>query len=432
MAEILPLKPWRYNPELSSSIDELTSPLFDVVSSKQREALYHNRLNSIHLSAPQSDHHAAVAAQTLQDWKEKKILLQDPLPVIYVYYQYFTLPGSDKRYCRKGFICHIRAYDWNEGVVLRHEDTIPGQVNDRIELLTQTQLNNSPTHGLYTDPTFALEQLMDESITSPIYVSEDYQGVTDVLAVIHDHQAIRYFMDTLRDKQVLLADGHHRYEGSLAYRRQMAAQNPNHTGTEGYNYHLMYLTNTESDDFRILPTHRLLAHMDLSNDEFLEKVGEYFVITPKEDPCELSEVILGKPWAFGLYLSGEAYQIRLKPEVHKQINWQVPQVVKDLDLTVMHFFVFEQVLGIHREAQRMHSGLTYERNFTTCIRQVDTGQARLALITNEVTIEQVKQVCYSGALMPQKSTFFYPKVITGFLFSSIKEDEFVTAAAACL
>ena len=98
----------------------------------------------------------------------------------------------------------------------------------------------------------------------------------------------------------------------------------------------------------------------------------------------------------------------------------------------MHYFIFEKILGIYRKAQRNYSGLSYVRNFTSCIRQVDTGEARLALITNEVTMDQVKRVCHSGAVMPQKSTFFYPKVIGGFLFSSIKEHEFTTSAAACL
>ena len=432
MAEILPFRAWRYNSIYDEQIEHLTSPLFDVVSEKQREALYRNPLNSIHLTVPLGADPAKQAAATLQDWKEKGVLLQDHLPGIYIYYQYFRLPGSEKEYIRKGFICNIRAYDWKEGVLLRHENTIPSAVNDRIALLEETQMNTSPTHGLYTDPAFVLEPYMDEAILSPIYETEDYQGARDVLAVIHDHATIRLFVETLQDKQVLLADGHHRYEGSLEYRKKRTSRNPDHTGSEPYNYHLMFLTNSEHDDLRILPTHRVLRHMDMSDEEFLQRLAVYFTITPKEDPLELNEVIAGKQWAFGLFLSGNAYKLRLKPEVHEQIDWNFPEEVKDLDLTVMHYFIFEKVLGIYRQAQRDYSGLDYVRSFTSCIRQVDAGEARLALITNEITMEQVKHVCYSGAIMPQKSTFFYPKVIGGFLFSSIKEDEFVTAAAACL
>ncbi|MBD1396125.1 DUF1015 domain-containing protein [Pontibacter sp. JH31] len=432
MAEILPFKAWRYNQEMDQAIESLTSPLFDVVSAKQREALYQNKFNSIHLSVPLGDDPADHAAHTLQEWKSEGILAHDPLPGIYVYYQYFRLTGSDKEFCRKGFICHIKAYDWHEGVLLRHENTIPSAVNDRIELLEKTLLNTSPTHGLYTDSEFELERYMDEAIQSPLYETEDYQGVRDVLAVIHDHDVIRLFIDKLQDQQVLLADGHHRYEGSLEYRKKRMAQNPGHTGMEAYNYHLMYLTNTEADDLRILPTHRVLQQISLTDEEFLEKLREYFVVTPKEDVYELNEVIVGKNWAFGLYLSGNAYKLRLKPEIHPLIDWPVPQEVKALDLTVMHYFIFEKVLGIDREAQRDYPGLSYVRNFTACVSQVDSGKARLALITNDVSMEQVKRVCHSGAIMPQKSTFFYPKVICGFLFSSIKENEFLTADSACL
>lgn len=432
MAEILPIKAWRYNNQLNHQIEELTSPLFDVVSTKQREALYQHPYNSIHLSVPRGEQPSNRAALMLQQWKDNGVIVQDNLPGIYVYYQYFRLPGGNKEYCRKGFICHIKAYDWHERVLLRHENTIPSAVNDRIELLEKTELNSSATHGLYTDPDFILEPYMDESIKSPIYETEDYQGVRDVLAVIHDLDVIRLFLNTLQDRQVLLADGHHRYEGSLEYRKKMMAMNPHHTGFESYNYHLMYLTNSEADDLRILPTHRVLERIDMTDEEFLDKLRPYFVITPKEDPFELNEVILGKNWAFGLYLSGNSYKLRLRPEVHDLIDWDIPQQVKDLDLTVMHYFVFEKALGISREAQRDHPGLSYVRNFTACISKVDTGAARLALITNDVSMEQVKRVCYSGAIMPQKSTFFYPKVICGFLFSSIHENEFNSAAATCL
>src|SRR5205085_2631574 len=126
---IIPLRGWRYNQELSNSIQDLTSPLFDVVSLKQREALYQNSCNSIHLSVPQGAFPAKEAAQLLQTWKTEGILKQDYLPGIYVYYQYFRLPGSEQEHCRKGFMCQIKAYDWDEQVLLRHENTIPASVN---------------------------------------------------------------------------------------------------------------------------------------------------------------------------------------------------------------------------------------------------------------------------------------------------------------
>jgi uncharacterized protein (DUF1015 family) len=214
MAQIKPVRAWRYNRGLSEQIDNLTSPLFDVVSEKQRQVLYQNPLNSIHLSVPSGEDAAERARQLLADWKKTGVLEQDVLPGIYGYYQYFSLPGSSREYCRKGFICHIKAYDWTENVILRHENTIPAAVNDRIGLLEKTLLHVSPTHGLYHDEDFTLEGCLDESMRHPLYETEDYQGVREVLSVIHDREVIRKFIDQLKDQPVILADGHHRYESS--------------------------------------------------------------------------------------------------------------------------------------------------------------------------------------------------------------------------
>jgi len=427
VAEIKPVRAWRYNQELTKDIESLTSPLFDVVSEKQRKKLYQNPYNSIHLSVPRGS--AEEASNLLNRWKTEGVVNQDHLPAIYVYYQYFKLAGSSREYCRKGFICHIRTYDWNEGVILRHENTIPKAVNDRVELLEKTLLHASATHGLYTDEQHQLEKLMDEAIQSPVYETEDYQGVRDVLAIIHDAAAIRKFIEVIRDKKIILADGHHRYEGSLLLKHKMQQRNPDHTGKEGYNFHLMYLTNTESDDLRILPTHRLIKGLNnLDEQEILKKLEEDFIIKPVEDADTLNEIILGKPWAFGLMFPENNYKIRLKPEALSRMPWPFPEEVKHLDLTVMHYFVIEKALGIAGKDQRKSEHVQFDRSFSDCLQKVSKGEAQLAIITNEVSIEDVKKVCASGATMPQKSTYFYPKVICGFLFSSIKEEEFAEPA----
>lgn len=428
MAEIQPLRGWRYNPTLSTDIDAYVSPLFDVVSAKQREALYRNPLNSIHLSVPRGEDPAGEAWARLREWEANGILRQDELPGIYAYYQYFRLPGSAREYCRKGFMCHIRAYDWDEDVVLRHENTLPSSVNDRAELLARTQFQTSATHGLYRDQDFELETYLDEAMQSPLYeTAEDYQGARDVLAVIQDATIIQRFQEILAAREVILADGHHRYEGSLAYRqaRELAADG-HATGREPWNYHLMYLTNAAADDLRILPTHRLLLELPggLSDAELLARLEPYFTVLPKEDANDLPEIIAGKQWAFGLYLDGQAYKIRLKPEVHWQLNWDTTEEVKALDLTVLHFFVLEKILGlVGPDVQRAWPGVAYVRNFAECLQRVDRGEARAAFIVNEVSMAEVEAVCHSGAVMPPKSTFFYPKTIGGFLFSSIADEE---------
>jgi uncharacterized protein (DUF1015 family) len=427
MPEIKPLRAWRYNHSISKNIEAITSPLFDVVSEKQRRALYQNQFNSIHLSVPEEPNPSERAAKLLTEWKSTGVLEQDKLPGIYVYYQYFKLTGSQQEHCRKGFICNIRTHHWEDNVILRHENTIPKSVNDRIELLQKTELNVSPTHGLYTDASFELEKYMDEAIRVPLYETEDYQGVRDVLAIIQDAFVVQRFIDVIKDKSIILADGHHRYEGSLVYMDKQKAKNPDHTGKEGYNFHLMYLTNTEAGDLRILPTHRLIHGIaNFDENEFIKKMEADFIVKPVEDADTLNEIIAGKQWAFGILFKENAYKLRLKPEVFSTMRWQFPQIVKELDLTVMHYFIIEKALGIPGMDQRKSENISFDRSFSDCLKKVLKDEAQMAIITNEVSIEDVKKVCHSGATMPQKSTYFYPKVICGFLFSSIKEDEFQT------
>lgn len=426
MAVIRPFRAWRYNDELTQNIGDQLSPPFDVVSPKQRAALYQNPLNSIHLSVPSGSHPAQQAAETLEKWKQEGIIRQDEVPGIYVYYQYFRLPGDPKEYCRKGFICMIEASFWEENVVLRHEDTIPSSVNDRIQLLEATQLNASPTHGLYTDPEHHLEALMDSSMEKVLYEAEDFQGVRDVLSVIREEDKIQYFLSLLAEKQIILADGHHRYESSLVYRRKMMQNNPHHHGKEGYNFHLMYLTNTESEDLKVLPTHRLVKKTPaMDTDTLLKKCAQYFEIKPQENNCDIPEVIAGKPWTFGLLLQDACFKLRLKPEVHQKLDLPVSEALKKLDVVVLHYFFLEKVLGVAWQEQRSSEQIAYERSFASCLYEVTTThEAQMALITNGVSIAQIKEICYGGHLLPQKSTYFYPKVICGFLFGSIHEKEF--------
>jgi uncharacterized protein (DUF1015 family) len=427
MAEIKPIRAWRYNAELTQHIDELVSPLFDVVSDKQRKALYQNPFNSIHLSVPQGPNASSKALQLLKDWKTNGTLVQDIIPCIYVYYQFFKMAGAAKEFCRKGFVCHIRAYDWEENVILRHENTIPKAVNDRIELLEKTELHASPTHGLYTDEHFELEKYMDEAMAVPLYETEDYQGVRDVLAVIQDVKVIQKFIAVIEKKKIILADGHHRYESSLVLKHQREKANPTHTGKEGYNFHLMYLTNTEAGDLRILPTHRLINGLKNFNEaEIISKLNNDFEVKAIEDADTLNEIIMGKKWAFGVLFKDKALKLRLKPEAITKMTWHFPDEIKALDLTVLHYFIIEKILGIAGKDQRGSENISFDRSFSDCLTKVIKGEAQMAIITQEVSIEEIKKVCASGYTMPQKSTYFYPKVIGGFLFSSIKEDEFQT------
>jgi len=423
MAKILPIKGWRYSESLTSQIESLTAPLFDVVSSKQRKLLYENPLNSIHLSVPKGENPVEEAAETLSIWKKEGVLVQDGLPGIYVYYQYFRLPGENQERCRKGFIVQVKAYEWEENMILRHENTIVSAVNDRINLLKHTQIQASPTHGLYEDPEEQLEAYMDAAIASPLYELEDYQGVREVVAVIHDAKVISEFLKVLNDKKIILADGHHRLEGAIEYRKSMKDKFVGHSW-KAHDYHMMYLTNTSGNHLKILPTHRIFYGMEISESEFLEKLKEWFVVKPFGDPEELGDYAFHKAWSFGLVIGERSYLLQLPSEKFEEFNTELPFPVRNLDLVVLHELVFTRILGMNKEEQRKSSQLVYERNFPRCVQEVESGKASFAIITQEIELNQVLEVCRSGHVLPQKSTYFYPKALGGLLFASIKQDEF--------
>lgn len=423
MAEILPVKAFRYSEALTPMMEELTAPLFDVVSARQRQLLYENPLNSIHLSVPKGDDPAQNALETLDKWKFEGIIQQDGLPGIYVYYQYFRLPGEHDERCRKGFIAQIKAYEWSEEVIMRHENTIVSAVNDRIELLRKTQIQASPTHGLYEDIDEHLEKYMDEAIANPLYELEDYQGVREVMALIQDQEVIRHFLNVLKDKQVILADGHHRLEGAIEYRKSMQGKLP-YSLWKGHDYHLMYLTNTSGNHLKILPTHRLFYGLKLSQDSLMDKIKEWFEVKKFADPEELGGYAFHKPHTFGLVMGEESYTLHLKAGKIEQINQHLPASIRKLDLAVLHELLFARILAIPMLEQRNSDQIVYERNFSRCIQEVRSGNASFAVITRELELAQVLEVCRSGDVMPQKSTYFYPKALSGLLFASIKQDEF--------
>ncbi|MEB2785677.1 DUF1015 domain-containing protein [Algoriphagus persicinus] len=423
MAEILPLRAWRYAKSLTPKIEELTAPLFDVVSTRQRQVLYENPLNSIHLAVPQGEDPSQNALEILNKWKSEGIIQQDLRPGFYVYYQYFRLSGEHDLRCRKGFIAQIKAYDWSEEVILRHENTIVSAVNDRIDLLETTQIQASPTHGLYEDRDEQLERYMDEAIANPLYELEDYQGVREVMAVIQDPKIISHFLKVLKEKQVILADGHHRLEGAIEYRKSMLGKLPEKQW-KGYDYHLMYLTNTSGNHLKILPTHRLFYGLELSAEVLLGKIKEWFEVKKFADPEELGAYAFHKPHTFGLVMGEESYTLQLKAGKLGGINLDLPESIRLLDLTVLHELLFERILAIPVVDQRSSDQIAYERNFSRCIHEVRSRKASFAIITRELELEQVLEVCRSGEVMPQKSTYFYPKALGGLLFASIKQDEF--------
>jgi len=432
MAEVVPFRAWRYSKK-AGTIDKLFSPLPDAMTKEQKDELYKNPLNSIHFTYPKGATSDSLTSM-LTEWKKDEYLIQDNLPAFYVYYQYYQLPGTGQLYCRKGFICHIKIHEWADKVILRHEAVTPSQIEGQVDLLEKTQMHFAPIHGLYTDTFKTLEKYMDESISSPIYDITDFLGVQHKLAVIQDASVIRTFQQLLKEKTVILADGHHRYTASLLYRqKQLKLNKGNGDKEEGYNFQCMYLTNTEGNSHHMLATHRLIHGLsnfdELSFEESLKKYFEVSECTEKE----IKEILECKDnWTFGVILKSKYLKIRLINSYSAAIDWNFPDLIKKLDLTVMHYFILNKILRINEKAQKNAKNIDFSFNFKRCIDGVRNGEFQIGIITRNISMEEVKKVCYSGYTFPQKATYFYPKVATGLVFSSISEKEFKNGINSCL
>jgi uncharacterized protein (DUF1015 family) len=420
MAEILPFRGLRYADSLLPNIAALSSPLFDVVSEKHLRRLYATPHNSIHLSVPEGDNKGIKAAETLRAWREAKVLVQDDDFAIYPYFQYFNLPGQKENFIRKGFICLIKVEDYESGIIMRHEDTIPEAVKVRTDILAQSRLHISPTHGLYSDEERLLEPYLNAAMENPLMDVEDYQGVRDAMGKITDPEVIQFFKTQLKDKRIILADGHHRYDASVQLRQRLGRK-------EGApeQYHMMYLTNAADPGLQILPTHRLLRHVNLPpTEELLAQMSEWFEVKPVNNPEDFENVLYGKKQVFGLVLPDEAFKLRLKESAFAAMTWHLPPAVRQLDVTILHYFFIWRILKIPQEAQAHTPFVEYERNLHTCLREVETGRSPAALILNPISMQEVQEVCYSGHVLPQKTTYFYPKAICGFVYGSIADADF--------
>lgn len=429
MADIRPFRSWRYNEERIHDINRKFSPLFDVVSEEQLQQLYEIPNNSIHLSVPKS---LEDALMKLDEWKQNEIIIQDPVPGIYVYYQDFSLYGEQRRFTRKGFISMVRLNE--EPDIVLHEKTIESSVNDRIELLEKTMLNVSPTHGLYEDPDFQLEELMDRYMESPAYEYIDYQGVINKLAIVHEKRDLDVFIAAMKRRKIYLADGHHRFASSLTLQeKKKGLEQPNDSMV---NYHLMYLTNINSDDLRILPIHRVvkLDNNNESVEDFLarfENQFEWQEVTMHKAP--LYDELAKENGKVGMIYQGRQFILQLKENVSRigDNPEEIPDAVKELDYTVVHYFIFDRILGFPYADQARHDEIVYEKNYYTAVKAADPGTNCASFIINGLGMQEMLSVCETGALMPQKSTYFYPKVLCGLVFASIDDKENDSPLDAC-
>lgn len=412
--EIFPFRALRFT-EKAGSIKNCVCPPYDIVSQSERAGLAaKNEHNLIRLELPEGENRYEAAGALLREWMDDGILAQDKEEALYVYREEFRVSG--KRYALTGFLCRLKLCEFSERVVLPHEETLSKAKQDRFELMKATNCNFSPIYSLYDGAGTGVSEILAKTAgTEPVYRFTDEEAVTHTMWRLTDRREIAAIQAALRGRQAFIADGHHRYETALNYRR--------HVREEGADVDagsvMMMLVDMEDKGLVVFPTHRMIVDMPVNTAEVAEKCSEYFDISS----CSLINVkrkldTAGKECVFAMYTGGEnALVFRLRPEARGLNIDGRSQAYSALDVSVLHKYVLEGTLGIDRENMARQVNLRYTRSAREAVNAVRTGRASAAFIINPTRVSQIKDVALAGDKMPQKSTYFYPKLKTGLVMN---------------
>jgi uncharacterized protein (DUF1015 family) len=436
MARIFPFQAYRYNPARAKLEDVVTQP-YDKISPAMQERYYATspyNLISVEKGKARpddspSDNVYTRAARTLDEWIAAGILLRDPIASLYVYIQNYTAPGDPTERRRKGLIAVGQIEDYSAGVIFRHEQTLSGPKADRLELLRHTKTHTGQLFMLYTDPERRIDAQLDRISALPptAEVREDL-GVLHQLWPITDPALIQSIQNELADKKLAIADGHHRYETALAYRDECRAKTGSTDRTAPFERVMMTLFNTAGEGLIVLPTHRVVSRLnDFSFESFRERVkGQFdcrsysFSAGSARDAAfsmflsHLEQSDSERP-GIGVYACGGAFHLfTLRDDANLDaLLPDVSAMQRRLDVVLLHRLLIERGLGITAEAVKGERNITYEREMDAAIAAVDRGEAQLCFLLNAISAEQTAQIAFAGEVLPQKSTDFYPKLLSG-------------------
>jgi uncharacterized protein (DUF1015 family) len=424
MAKISPFKAWRYAPDRVPVTRVVTQP-YDKITPEMQERYYraspYNLVRIILGKRLPGDTEAESvytrAAAGFRDWRQSGVLRQDPEPALYSYSQTFTIPGSDARAERRGFIALGRLEDYSAGIVFRHELTHSGPKIDRLNLLRATRAHFGQIFMLYNG-SGETDALLHSAASPDIEVTDEL-GVAHRVWRISDPAVIASVQAQMQDQKLIIADGHHRYETALAYRDERRAAAPG-SGDAPYHSVMMTLVNMNSPGLVILPTHRVVHGLpSFSDAELLAGARRFFQVDELDAGIDAVRAtsILGEAGRAGTALLAGTARSTLLMHLPKALGTNLftglsPRQ-QSLDVIQLHKRVLEGVLKISEEAVRNLQNVSYHREAADALAQVHTGKAQAAFLMNPVRIEQMRDIAFAGEVMPQKSTDFYPKLLSG-------------------
>lgn len=427
MAEIRPFKGLHYT-EKAGDIKALCCPPYDIIGGEQRAALIDkNEYNLIRLELPViggSDDLTPYreAASTLRGWLKEEILKRDERDGLYIYEMEFSALGSSHKV--KGFVSLVKLEPFSKGVILPHEETLSKAKADRFNLMKATGCNFSQIYSLYMDEDNSVFGLIDgASKGAPDSEFNDDDNVTHRMWRLTDTDTINKITEKMADKKLYIADGHHRYETALNYQKYVN-DNLDETGTS--DYVTMMLVNMENSGLVVFPTHRIVRDLhEFDYNAVCEKCKEYFEVTPylnrEKGEIGLEEAYKNGEKAFVLFTGDNNYTL-LKLRDISVMDDLLPngcKALRQLDVSILHTLVLERIFGIDKENMANQINLTYTRSADEALATVDGKRANCCFLLNPTRVEEIREVAAAGDKMPQKSTYFYPKLTTGLVMNKI-------------
>jgi uncharacterized protein (DUF1015 family) len=441
MAEIQPFRAFRYDTAQVRPQDVLTQP-YDKITAVMQDRYYalspHNLIavekgRVLPDDTPGNNVYAR-AARKVDEWMAARILVEDTARSIYIYSQEFVVPGTHARRVRTGFIALVRIEDYHNRIVFRHEYTLSGPKADRIELLRHTGVQTGQLFLLYDDPACQIDAWLGEATArNPRVELPDEFGVTHRLWPVTEPHFIQRIQKAMAKQKLVIADGHHRYETALAYRNECRARRSKSDRLAASEFAMATFINTQSKGLTILATHRLVSRLaEFSFDSFRAKLTPFFdwysypFANPEErraaydefrrDFEKLNEIrrTIGAYPGATLSAANAFYLFVLKRGIDlTDLLPHLSEMQRGLDVVLLHRLILEKGLEITAEAVATGENISYEREMDAAMATVDRGEAQIAFLLHPVGVEQVIAIALSGDVLPQKSTDFYPKLLSG-------------------
>ena len=437
MARIYPFRALRYDTSRVNMEDVVTQP-YDKITPEMQERYYEaSPYNLVRIilgnqfpTDTEEDNVYTRAAETLKSWRKQHILAEEAEPALYGYSQTYTVPHTSEVRERRGFIALGHLYDYADKVVYRHEQTFPRYKSDRMSLFKATRAYCEQIYMLYSDPAFTAERLIfNTGAPADLAVTDEY-GVMHKVWKLDDPMLINLLVTAMADKKLIIADGHHRYETSVAYAKERSAQlrlplnqprdedeklSPGHLPAPPFPEAAMMMTffNMEAPGITILPTHRVVYDIpEFSSPDFITKASAFFDIQQLDSPD--ASILAKTPDVAFVAATGDGnYLLKAKKDVIAKELANVPARQARLDVVQLHSIVLERILGLTPDTVTKLGNVQYIREADEAVALVASGEADIAFLIKPITLDQLKDVSLSGDVMPQKSTDFYPKLLSG-------------------